>query len=932
MPTPPEIKFLRQSEPSAVGFESTKDAGTASRSRNVRATDLFIRGVVNKATLDDIRNGRPGFEAVIGRSNFLPASFLEVGAATARATCLVRAAGIDFLGRSGAWSGTGFLIGPNLLLTNHHVLNSVNVATSATAVFEFQTAPDGRPLTPSVFNLRPERLFLTSPTDGGLDYSICWVDGEPGSRFGSVRARRAAFGIAVDEFANIVSHPAGRYKEVVLQENTVRWQDDLVVHYTSDTEPGSSGAAVCNNAWQLVALHHASKPADGGVVNEGIKLSAIAADLDRLASGGSATAREVLARFEGSDERLGFFGALGRPAPAGDGLEAVVNTFRGTENDIDVGFWNVEWLTKHYDTKSPAVARVIHELNLDVWSIEESSANAAKAVVAELKDAYGLEYGTLAAEPDSPDGKQSCTILWNSRTVSVVKEEWGERIESWLGAHSRDFADLGLGGFEAVHGKIFDRYPALFKVTSTAAGANGPALSFYLVPLHLKAMDEGSMRRKMASKILAEAVAKKAEAGGVADFVIGGDANAPLDSGDFANLTDAELVAASAEDAEGGAFSYIKGPRSLIDHVFVSPNLGSDVGNNFFIVAAERTFPDYVDEISDHRPVLLRLSLGAEPASPHGGGFESTGGVDPLAELKAKFANFEFAADGFERARRPVDLSNRTGYSSEFLGSDYEVPLPGLPDDGSDAVEVDSDENGIDRYRLDYTHYSVVLNSERKMAYFSAVNIDGRKSKRFSRGDAWFLDPRVPSDVQCGPAVYANNDLDRGHLTRRLDPVWGPDSIAHRADQDTFCFSNACPQHKDLNQREWARLEDYVLENAQTYDLKVSVFTGPVFGSDDIEYRGVLLPKEFWKVVVIRRQDTDRLSATAYILSQADMISGFEFAYGRYKTYQVKVGKVASLTGLDFGPLVAADPLTRGGFEAAGREAVEVTGPESLVL
>jgi endonuclease G len=260
------------------------------------------------------------------------------------------------------------------------------------------------------------------------------------------------------------------------------------------------------------------------------------------------------------------------------------------------------------------------------------------------------------------------------------------------------------------------------------------------------------------------------------------------------------------------------------------------------------------------------------------------------------------------------------------------VPLPGLPDDCSDAVEVDSDEKGIDRYRLDYTHYSVVLNGERKMAYFSAVNIDGRKSKRFSRGDAWFLDPRVPNDVQCGTAVYANNDLDRGHLTRRLDPVWGPDSIAHRADQDTFCFANACPQHKDLNQREWARLEDYVLENAQTYDLKVCVFTGPVFGSDDIKYRGVLLPKEFWKVVVIRRQDTDRLSATAYILSQADMISGFEFAYGRYKTYQVKVAKVASLTGLDFGPLVAADPLTRGGFEAAGREAVEVTGPESLVL
>src|SRR5262249_50264862 len=154
------------------GLESI---GATPLAGKVRATDLFIRGAVNKSTLDDIRKGRAGFEAIIGRSNFLPASFLDVGAASARATCQVRAAGIDFRGRSGSGTGTGFLIGPSLLFTNHHVLNSVNVATSATAVFDFQTGLDGRPLTPAVFNLRPERLFLTSPTDGGLDYTICWV-------------------------------------------------------------------------------------------------------------------------------------------------------------------------------------------------------------------------------------------------------------------------------------------------------------------------------------------------------------------------------------------------------------------------------------------------------------------------------------------------------------------------------------------------------------------------------------------------------------------------------------------------------------------------------------------------------------------------------------------------------------------------------------
>jgi endonuclease G len=234
-----------------------------------------------------------------------------------------------------------------------------------------------------------------------------------------------------------------------------------------------------------------------------------------------------------------------------------------------------------------------------------------------------------------------------------------------------------------------------------------------------------------------------------------------------------------------------------------------------------------------------------------------------------------------------------------------------------------------------YTHYSVVMNGDRKMLFYSAVNIDGTQLRRIPRsGDSWFLDPRMPADAQTGATVYANNDLDRGHMTRRLDPVWGSPAVAERADADTFSFCNACPQHKDLNQKEWLQLEDYVLGSAETHDLKVCSFTGPVLRPDDRPYRGVKLPEEFWKVVVIRRADTGRLSATAYVLSQADMIGGFEaaFRFGAFKTYQVTVERVGELTGLDFGRLVDADPLVRGGFESARPQAVEVTGPESLVL
>ena len=64
------------------------------------------------------------------------------------------------------------------------------------------------------------------------------------------------------------------------------------------------------------------------------------------------------------------------------------------------------------------------------------------------------------------------------------------------------------------------------------------------------------------------------------------------------------------------------------------------------------------------------------------------------------------------------------------------------------------------------------------MAFYSAVNIDGTQLRRVPRGDSWFLDPRIPAEVQTGDEVYKNNDLDRGHMTRRLDPVWGSPAVA----------------------------------------------------------------------------------------------------------------------------------------------------------
>ncbi len=959
------------------GFESVADnlaVEPKAAALGSRLRGLTRLGVLPETDLDSLRNmPQGGLEVIIGVNNLLPAVFLELGVRTSRSVCLVNASGVDFLGRRGSWKGTGILLSPNILLTNHHVLNSVQVAGTAECVFNFQAGADGRLQQTRTFRCRPQRLFITSPATGsGLDYTFVWVDGEPGNEFGFVPIDRRAFEIVVDEFANVLSHPAGRPKSVSLQENQVKHQDELIVHYTSDTEPGSSGAGVFNNSWSLVALHHAAKPSQVPgfeFLNEGIKLSAIATSLERQAQGGQqqAAAQEVLRLFGGSDEAMGFFGSLGRRGRADNSLEAVVDSYQGEADDIDVAFWNVEWLSNRYEEKVSAVAEAIFRMNLDIWALEESSPNAAKALVKELKNVYGLEFQYEPAEPDAPDNKQSCTVLWNSKTVRGERRAWGEPIETWLGTHSRDFDELG---FEAVEGRIFDRYPVLMHFEALNRPETAP-FHFFLVPLHLKAKDEGSKRRRMAARILAEAVRKKIEDDVDADWVLGGDYNAELESGDFQALSQGGFTPLSAGDEQADAISYVKQPfRSLIDHIFLSPNLAAQYDEgDFFIVAADRTIPDYVSEVSDHRPVLVRLSLGEAGTAPGGeeGGLESAGeaaapSAAALNELKQRLGALphvppsaaepappEGSFERRQRRRRPArpqvggqaaDYRDRDGYLANFLGGGQQrVPLFGLPDGAeNDAVVVDRRAADLERFVLRYTHFSVVVNGARKMPYYSAVNIDGAELRRIPRSDdKWVFDPRIPQQSQTGDAVYKNNDLDRGHMTRRLDPVWGPSSVAALADADTFHFTNACPQHKNLNQKEWLQLEDYVLGSSENHDSKVSVFTGPVLHPSDRRYRGIQLPEEFWKVVVMVRADTNQLSATGYLLTQKDMISGFEFVFGQFKTYQVTLRRVEELTGLKLGDLLNFDPLMRArpealGLEAAAAGAQLITGPESLVL
>ncbi|MFF3454916.1 endonuclease [Streptomyces sp. NPDC002730] len=197
-----------------------------------------------------------GLERLIGRNNLTPIAFLEEGNLVARSVGRVTISG------PGGGHGTGFMVSPSLLLTNNHVLRSMEEAGRSIVAFRFQSGIDGSPLTPVSFQLEPQRFFVT---DRDLDFSVVAVaernpQGEALSSFGWLPLSGAEGKVILGEFVNIIQHPRGEPKQLALRENQIVDVLERFLHYESDTDLGSSGSPVFNDQWEVVALHHSAVP------------------------------------------------------------------------------------------------------------------------------------------------------------------------------------------------------------------------------------------------------------------------------------------------------------------------------------------------------------------------------------------------------------------------------------------------------------------------------------------------------------------------------------------------------------------------------------------------------------------------------------------------------------------------------------------------
>lgn len=330
-------------------------------------------------------------------------------------------------------------------------------------------------------------------------------------------------------------------------------------------------------------------------------------------------------------------------------------------------------------------------------------------------------------------------------------------------------------------------------------------------------------------------------------------------------------------------------------------------------------------------PLQVSVSMGTAQLSTCGDSVKSADSSSTIAETEA--ARFKIEPD--------PDYSNRPGYQAGFLGNNFEVPLPTLTDEQL-ANTAKNKLAATDKHLLPYHHFTLVMNKKRRLAYFTAVNIDGHHEKSISRedfSDKWFPDPRLDHDEQHFNELYVGNPLDRGHLVRRLDPVWGTTfAKAKLAHDDSFHWTNSSPQHEKFNRNKttWGLVENFILKNANTANQKVTVFTGPVFSDDDPIFttvntqEKVPLPQAFWKIVV--RVKDNKLLATAFLLDQGDLLAPITEAIPTPTQFQKSVRAIEKLTGFDFHNLRNHDPLDDGNTESPAERSIALNAMSDIVL
>lgn len=224
-------------------------------------------------------------------------------------------------------------------------------------------------------------------------------------------------------------------------------------------------------------------------------------------------------------------------------------------------------------------------------------------------------------------------------------------------------------------------------------------------------------------------------------------------------------------------------------------------------------------------------------------------------------------------ASKQKDASNRTSVSNRIPSSkDLEIPTLLTP---------------RQQQIIRHTGYTVSYNKDTKLPNWVSYELTRAETKgKEKRSNRFIADPLVKGAIATN-ADYTRSGYDKGHMAPAADMKWSPVAM-----NESFYFSNMCPQHPQLNRRGWKKLEDKIRDWAVA-DSAIIIICGPVIKKQPktIGKNKVVVPQQFFKVI---------LSPFVKPMRAIGFLFDNEQSVDPLSAYVVTVDSIERLTNMDF--------------------------------
>lgn len=215
--------------------------------------------------------------------------------------------------------------------------------------------------------------------------------------------------------------------------------------------------------------------------------------------------------------------------------------------------------------------------------------------------------------------------------------------------------------------------------------------------------------------------------------------------------------------------------------------------------------------------------------------------------------------------------------------------------EADDKLVMQTSPKGTSEQILERTGYVASYNKVTLLPNWVAWHLTAERTEGSAKrsGVDFAEDTEVP-EPRATDRDYYNSGYDRGHMCPAADNKW-----SKKAMEESFLFTNMCPQNGNLNRGDWNEMEMACRKWAKKYG-DLYIVCGPILYKGKHKTIGknkVVVPEAFFKVVL---RTGDNPQAIGFIYKNT---SG-----NRPKdSYVNTVDEVERITGIDFFPSLPDD-------------------------